>query len=59
LGPVFGKSKHAVHILNWKKVPKGTNGGISLVGTLASCFGGFCVGLAYFLTLAFSTLISG
>ena len=32
----------------------GTNGGVSLVGSLASVVGGLCVGLAYFLTLIFS-----
>ena len=32
-------------------MPKGTNGGVSVYGTVASIFGGFVVGLAYFLPL--------
>ena len=53
LGPIlFNKSnKWAFHIILWKKVPKGTNGGISFFGTLSSILGGFIVGLAYYLAL--------
>ena len=32
----------------------GTNGGISLVGTISSLIGGLVVGVAYYLTLIFS-----
>ena len=32
-------------------MPKGTNGAVSLIGTLASALGGFIVGLAYYVTL--------
>ncbi|XP_039617860.1 transmembrane protein 19 [Polypterus senegalus] len=40
-------------ITTWKKVPVGTNGGITLVGVIASFSGGLVVGLAYY----FSQLI--
>jgi uncharacterized membrane protein len=32
-------------------VPKGTNGGVTLVGLLASFLGGLAVGLAYYISL--------
>jgi len=35
------------HILTWKKVPPGTNGGVSLLGFGASALGGLFVGLVY------------
>lgn len=34
----------------WRRVPRGTNGGVSWQGTVASGFGGFVVGSVYFLT---------
>ncbi|KAI0563392.1 hypothetical protein FGB62_40g214 [Gracilaria domingensis] len=34
----------------WRNVPRGTNGGVTLEGTLASALGGFIVGLSFFLT---------
>jgi uncharacterized membrane protein len=34
-------------------VPKGANGGVTLIGCLASALGGFLVGLAYYATLKF------
>ncbi|XP_063783527.1 transmembrane protein 19 [Pseudophryne corroboree] len=35
-------------ITTWKKVPVGTNGGITFVGLIASLLGGLCVGAAYY-----------
>ena len=34
-------------ITSWKKVPAGTNGGITVIGTLSSAAGGFMVGLSF------------
>ncbi len=49
----------AFHVIQLRKVPKGTNGGISVYGTLASVFGGFVVGLAYLLVLQVAFVSSG
>lgn len=38
-------------VTNLRKVPKGTNGGVSLLGTVFSALGGALVGLVYYLTL--------
>ncbi|XP_066490082.1 transmembrane protein 19 [Tiliqua scincoides] len=37
-------------ITNWKKVPVGTNGGVTFVGIIASLLGGTFVGVAYFIS---------
>lgn len=41
------------HIITWKSVPIGTNGGVSVLGTICSMLGGLLVGLAFFLGMAF------
>lgn len=40
-------------ITNFKKVPKGTNGGVSALGIVASIAAGFSIGIAIVLTLPF------
>lgn len=47
---IIAKGK-PVHILNFQLCPPGTNGGISLPGTLASIAGGVFISLTYFLCL--------
>lgn len=47
IGVVSGK-KDPFHILQLKRVPRGTNGGVSLIGTLSSIFGGLIVGFAFY-----------
>lgn len=67
LGPVLGSKNNIIsptsdqvfHIIKFKRVPKGTNGGISLLGTLASFYGGLLVGLTYYLTLKVCLFVSG
>ncbi|CAF0823892.1 unnamed protein product [Brachionus calyciflorus] len=58
LGTAFDQSKNNVyHILKWKKVPKGLNGGVSFIGTLSSALGGFLIGLSYYICLKVSLSI--
>ncbi|XP_051975021.1 transmembrane protein 19 [Xyrauchen texanus] len=49
VGPVLSKSKPRL-ITTWRDVPAGTNGGVTLVGLVASFLGGASVGLAFFCT---------
>lgn len=60
LGPVLTDRKQSTvfHLIKCKQVPKGTNGGVSIMGTLASCLGGLIVGCAYYLALKLSLLNS-
>lgn len=43
---VLSKSK-PFHIIQWRLVPTGTNGGVSLLGTVASAAGGIFVACVY------------
>lgn len=47
LGSVLSRSE-PILITTFQKVPRGTNGGISTIGTLASCFGGLIVGFCFY-----------
>jgi len=38
-------------ITTWRKVPRGTNGGVSLIGLIVSLLGGMFVGVVYYLTV--------
>lgn len=52
LGTVLSKSDPYL-ITTWKRVPKGTNGGVSAIGTLVSTLGGLVIGLAHYLTILY------
>lgn len=49
VGGVVGGTPYLV--TTWRRVPRGTNGGVTLVGTLCSVAGGLVVGGAYFIGL--------
>ncbi|CAF1316579.1 unnamed protein product, partial [Didymodactylos carnosus] len=49
LGTVLCRTNPRLITNLFRRVPAGTNGGISLEGTLASIFGGFIVGLSFYL----------
>ncbi|XP_015667275.1 transmembrane protein 19 isoform X1 [Protobothrops mucrosquamatus] len=48
IGTVIGHEPRL--ITTWKKVPVGTNGGVTLVGLISSLLGGTFVGMAYFIS---------
>ncbi|XP_048245445.1 transmembrane protein 19-like [Haliotis rufescens] len=54
VGTVFGHSKPWL-VTNFQRVPRGTNGGVTFTGTLSSIFGGFIVGVAYYVALLLCT----
>jgi uncharacterized membrane protein len=58
LGTVFSESRfnQTYQLIKFKKVKKGTNGGVSMYGTLASIAGGLSVGLTFYSTLKLSNL---
>ena len=49
IGSVFSKNPRLV--TTWRQVPVGTNGGVTVVGTLASIVGGGVVGVTYYLSI--------
>ncbi|XP_050666183.1 transmembrane protein 19 [Leptidea sinapis] len=60
LGTVLSKSDPFL-ITSFKRVPKGTNGGMSVIGTALSTVGGLVIGLSHYLTILYfadKTLLS-
>ncbi|XP_060081521.1 transmembrane protein 19-like [Ylistrum balloti] len=55
IGTVFSINTAPRLITSLRIVPKGTNGGITFIGTLSSALGGTFVGVAYYLTLLMCT----
>ncbi|OWF40476.1 Transmembrane protein 19 [Mizuhopecten yessoensis] len=55
IGTVFSINTVPRLITSFRIVPKGTNGGITFIGTLSSAMGGAIVGVAYYLTLLMCT----
>lgn len=53
LGTVFGRGDPFL-ITSRKRVPRGTNGGVSFVGLLVSFLGGIAIGVAYYLTIRYT-----
>jgi len=53
IGSVLSRSDPRL-IVNFQKVPRGTNGGVSIVGTLSSGLGGFLVGISAFFVNKFT-----
>ncbi|XP_032815808.1 transmembrane protein 19 isoform X1 [Petromyzon marinus] len=51
VGPILARSSPRL-VTTGCKVPPGTNGGVTVVGLLASLCGGLLVGLAFFVTLS-------
>lgn len=47
LGTVFATSDPFL-VSSWKRVPKGTNGGVSFIGTVFSTIGGLLIGLSQY-----------
>ena len=54
IGSVVSKSE-PIHIISWKKVPRGTNGGVSLIGILASIMGKIVLNIPLHLQYTIST----
>jgi len=53
LGSVLGSDQPRL-ITSMRKVPRGTNGAVTLMGLLASCLGGLLIGLTYYLGILLS-----
>lgn len=57
IGSVVGGTPRL--ITTWRRVPKGTNGGVTLIGTLCSIAGGLVVGIAYWIAETVFVFVSG
>ncbi|KAH8301248.1 hypothetical protein KR018_009244 [Drosophila ironensis] len=53
LGSVLS-DRDPISIITWKRVPRGTNGGVSAIGILVSLLGGLFVGLSYYVTVRYT-----
>ncbi|KMY99381.1 uncharacterized protein Dsimw501_GD28668 [Drosophila simulans] len=53
LGSVLSQ-RDPVSIITWRRVPRGTNGGVSLLGVAVSLLGGLLVGFGYFVTVRYT-----
>lgn len=52
LGPVFsGPNTEPLLITTLRRVPRGTNGGVTIDGFVAACIGGFIIGLCSYLSI--------
>ncbi|OTF83092.1 hypothetical protein BLA29_005109 [Euroglyphus maynei] len=52
LGPVFsGPNTQPLLITTLRRVPRGTNGGVTIDGFVAACIGGFIIGLSSYLSI--------
>lgn len=49
IGSVYGRNPRLITTFN--RVPAGTNGGVTIIGTIASLVGGTIVGVAYYVTI--------
>lgn len=54
IGSVVG-TQDPMHIITLRRVPRGTNGGVSLVGTISSMLGGLIVGLFCYVAVLLSS----
>ncbi|GAB1608003.1 transmembrane protein 19-like [Argonauta hians] len=54
LGTVLGSTQPRL-VTTFRKVPQGTNGGVSLVGLLSSMVGGLVIGATYYMSLLLVT----
>lgn len=53
LGSVLSKCD-PISIISWRRVPRGTNGGVSFIGVVVSLLGGLLVGFGYYVTVRYT-----